>query len=269
MKYTFAAGMVVLAAALAAPSAKALTITTPYTSFSWTQGSTPIRNPSSLTFSTFNSLGAPANAILKNVWYTLASDANGSGAASVGGRIRVNNASSEESALISGATYNMKLQFNNGVQLTKADGATTSISCATSSVDCTQTGTGVTIPDGTASTNGSTDFVLNGVYSGQGSSFGLSGAALSQFQTGSTVSTVNSSLNNYLVAFTGQTTNGDTSFNYNGASINPKAFMSGFVALTYEYDVPAATVPSPLPLVGAAAAFGWSRRMRKRITSAV
>ena len=269
MKHTFAAGLLVLAAALAAPSAKAFTITTPYKSFSWTQGTNPTRNPSSLSFSTFNVLGAPTNAILRNVWYTLASDATGSGSASVGGRIRVNNASSEDPAFISGATYNLKLQFANAVQLTKADGSTTSISCAIPGVDCTQAGTGVTIPDGTATTTGTTDFVLNGAYSGQGNSFGLTGAALSQFQTGSTISTVSGSLNNYFVQFMGQTTNVDTAFNYNGSSINPKAFMSGFVALTYEYDLaPSTATPGPLPLLGAAAGFGWSRRLKKRISSA-
>jgi len=30
---------------------------------------------------------------------------------------------------------------------------------------------------------------------------------------------------------------------------------------------PAAAVPGPLPLLGAGAAFGWSRRLRKRITT--
>jgi MYXO-CTERM domain-containing protein len=30
---------------------------------------------------------------------------------------------------------------------------------------------------------------------------------------------------------------------------------------------PGATVPGPLPLLGAGAAFGWSRRLRKRITT--
>jgi MYXO-CTERM domain-containing protein len=30
---------------------------------------------------------------------------------------------------------------------------------------------------------------------------------------------------------------------------------------------PGATVPGPLPLLGAGAAFGWSRRLRKRIAA--
>jgi len=30
---------------------------------------------------------------------------------------------------------------------------------------------------------------------------------------------------------------------------------------------PSTAVPGPLPLFGAAAAFGWSRRLRKRITA--
>jgi uncharacterized repeat protein (TIGR03803 family) len=34
----------------------------------------------------------------------------------------------------------------------------------------------------------------------------------------------------------------------------------------YEFDpTPGAPVPGPLPLIGAAAAFGWSRRLRRQI----
>jgi hypothetical protein len=271
MKPKFVVGMVVLAAAIAAPSAKALTITTPYQSFSWTQGTTPTRTPSPLTFATFNSLSIPSNAILRNVSYKLAGDSNGSGNASVAGRIRVNNASSPDPATVTEVTYDLKLQFANSVQLTKATQSTTSLSCAitVSNPQCTPSGTSVVIAAETATSTGTTDAVLNGAYSGQSNPFGLSGSALSMFQTGTTISTVNAALNNYFVTFAGVTDNTDTTFNLNSGTLSPKANMFGFIALEYDYDVPAGTgTPGPVPLIGAAAAFGWSRRLKKRISSA-
>ena len=267
--------MVVLAAAIAAPSAKALTVTTSYNQFTWTQGLTPARDPNPLTFQTFNSLLLPPGATLNSVKYKLSSVANpspvnslDSTGASVGGKIRANNSDSDTDSFVSGATYDLKLQFSTG-QLLKPAATTTSISCAIASPGvCSQTGNGVTVGAGLSSTN--TEFVLNGNYAGLSNP--LTGAALTPFLTGSTVSTVNGSINNYVVAFTGQTNNSDTAFNYNSGSISPKAFMTGYIALEYDYSLPpgpAGQVPGPLPLLGAASAFAWSRRMRKRITSAV
>lgn len=74
---------------------------------------------------------------------------------------------------------------------------------------------------------------------------------------------------------------------YNGvgtlSSTNGASFPDVFAALnSLETDVlyagsaktlqsssltPAASVPGPLPLMGAAAAFGWSRRLRRRVGS--
>lgn len=47
--------------------------------------------------------------------------------------------------------------------------------------------------------------------------------------------------------------------------------LSGRISLEYQYegDPEAAAVPAPLPLLGAATAFGYSRRLRQRIKSAV
>jgi hypothetical protein len=274
MNPKFAAGIVVLATAMATPSAKALTVTTGYNQFTWTQGTTPTRTPSPLTFATFNSFNI-AGATLNSVKYKLSSVQNPSPVnsldptgASVGGRIRVNNGTGDSAADVSGATYDLKLQFSTG-QLLKSSGTTTSISCAIVSDDCSQNGTGVTIPANTASGTGSTDFVLNGTYSGLSNP--LTGTALSIFNTGSTVSTSNGAINNYFVTFAGQTTSTEALFSLNGATISPKAFMTGYIALEYDYSlppVPGTTVPGPLPLLGAASAFAWSRRMRKRITSA-
>ena len=59
---------------------------------------------------------------------------------------------------------------------------------------------------------------------------------------------------------------------------NPLLFTNGGAALAvsgsvnvnwlYDYDlIPSASTPGPLPILGAAGALGWSRRMRKRIAS--
>jgi hypothetical protein len=50
-------------------------------------------------------------------------------------------------------------------------------------------------------------------------------------------------------------------------SVISKPYIEGWIAVQYQYDVIPA-VPGPLPLFGAAAAFGWSRRLKKRISSA-
>ena len=49
------------------------------------------------------------------------------------------------------------------------------------------------------------------------------------------------------------------SFNSTGAS---QALFDGTVRVRYEYSY----VPGPLPLLGAGAAFGWTRRLRKKIS---
>jgi hypothetical protein len=47
------------------------------------------------------------------------------------------------------------------------------------------------------------------------------------------------------------------------------AVFSGQVYLTYEYDLGTAKVPAPLPILGAGAAFGFTRKLRRRIQSSV
>lgn len=50
------------------------------------------------------------------------------------------------------------------------------------------------------------------------------------------------------------------------------AQITGKVSVEYRYTydlIPSATTPGPLPLLGAGAAFGWTRRLRKRISATV
>lgn len=55
-----------------------------------------------------------------------------------------------------------------------------------------------------------------------------------------------------------------------GPSAPPNgAELAGLFKVEYQYDydlVPGTAVPGPLPLLGAGAAFGWTRRLRKRIS---
>ena len=52
------------------------------------------------------------------------------------------------------------------------------------------------------------------------------------------------------------------------SSVVSKPYIEGWIAIQYEYEVIPSAVPGPLPLFGVAAAFGWSRRLKKRISSA-
>jgi hypothetical protein len=54
---------------------------------------------------------------------------------------------------------------------------------------------------------------------------------------------------------------------YGGSSVGTKTFQYGLqTRFNYTYDLgPAQSVPGPLPLFGAAAAFGYSRKLRNRI----
>ena len=67
-----------------------------------------------------------------------------------------------------------------------------------------------------------------------------------------------------------------SSATFNGRSLQSEGFLvNGLVGTwtivgtseTINVYVGAASVPGPLPLLGAGAAFGWSRRLRKRIAS--
>ncbi|MEI6029985.1 MAG: choice-of-anchor E domain-containing protein [Synechococcaceae cyanobacterium ELA739] len=55
----------------------------------------------------------------------------------------------------------------------------------------------------------------------------------------------------------------------NGFIGNSALTLSGNVYLTYTYEIPPApgAVPGPIPILGAGAAFGFSRKLRKRIRS--
>ena len=101
----------------------------------------------------------------------------------------------------------------------------------------------------------------SGTYGGTTSSLAANTVALRNYFAGTPT------INSYDVSWV---TTGDP-----GAFFGQNAltFSGSSLYLTYEYDdgqPPAATsVPSPLPLLGAGAAFGFSRKLRRRIKSSV
>lgn len=93
------------------------------------------------------------------------------------------------------------------------------------------------------------------------SSTTLSGAYSGSF---SSVSTPLATQQNYFATGTVTVNNASVAFASSPYGFNPSAapnnpFLTGKLYLQYEY------VPGPLPILGAGAAFGWSRRLRKRI----
>jgi hypothetical protein len=81
----------------------------------------------------------------------------------------------------------------------------------------------------------------------------------------------NPTINNYFTAYTFTTTPVGGAGTVDLPSPLTSILLSGRISLEYQYegDPEVATVPTPLPLLGAAAAFGYSRRLRQRIKSAV
>jgi len=87
------------------------------------------------------------------------------------------------------------------------------------------------------------------------------------------------SINSSWSGFGVSSNNGSANFTGNGIDLGynfdptitgtvvAKPFIMGYIAVQYQYDGPPPPVPGPLPLFGAAAAFGWSRRLKKRISS--
>jgi hypothetical protein len=112
-------------------------------------------------------------------------------------------------------------------------------------------------------------FTVAGTYTGNSVFASLNPLQVAAFTSGTVAST-------YEALFAGGGTALGWDFNVapgtvgTGANQRPTVtpFINGSVALEYEYQVPAgAIVPGPVPLIGAAAAFGWSRRLKKRIAS--
>jgi hypothetical protein len=252
------AGVVLAASVLAPQQAHALVATTQYVPFKIFQN--PAFNvPSNLNFQSFSSLIAPSpNINLTGIGFKIAGAADGTGTAMVGGNPRVSNTSetTDAQAFIS---YAPKFTFKTtGPVLTAGPVTGTTQNANPNPVNCvgTQSCSGMggnMIPSASLRT-----LNLQGTYDGSGGFSSITNA-WSNLPVSSNDGTAN---------FTGTGT--DIAFTFDptiAGSVVAKPFIMGFIAVQYQYS-DASPVPGPLPLFGAAAAFGWSRRLRKRVSSA-
>jgi hypothetical protein len=260
MKFRLLGAGVVLAASVLAPQqAHALVATTQYVPFKIFQNSAN-NIPLNLNFQSFSSLvpGAP-NINLTGIGFKIAGNADGSGTAMVGGNPRVSN-QSETANTQPFIAYAPKFMFKSGQPGSPLAGVVTGapqnanpnpVNCVGSQT-CPGMGGNVIPSDSTRTLN------LQGNYDGFGGF-----ASINNSWSGFGVSSNDGSAN-----FTG--TGADLAFNFDptvAGSVVNKPFIMGFIAVQYQYN-DASPVPGPLPLFGAAAAFGWSRRLRKRVSSA-
>ena len=251
-----ASGFAVSVALLGIQQAEAATVTTAYVPFSYKATSPATTTPLTLSFANFASFGLPGT--LKNVVYKLASDSSGAGNASATGQIRAITDSPDPTTITS-LNYTMNLNFPNAVQLSKPIQSDTNLTAAPPSGTTNNPDGSVTIEAGL-----NKNIVLDSPFSGVSNSWGLQNVNQIGYFTNGNVQT-----NSYAGLFNGVATNMDTTFNAFSTSITAanRGMLSGYIALIYDYEPPAAAVPGPLPILGAAAAFGWTRKIRRRISS--
>ena len=262
------AGLVAAGCFLAPQQAQALSVTTTYVPFKIYQN--PIYNtPTSLSFQNFNSIapGSGSGLTLTGVSYKIAGASNGTGSATADGNPVVTNTNrtGNSQAFISYAPqFNLLANGGNAQSLTggSQNASPNPVNC-NSYEECPGPANlgGNLIPS-----RATRDMDLNGIYRGSPTSFAsLVGAARTAFSSGVITSPTASA--NFSGTGTGMSYTFDPSPD---PGFVEKPYLQGFIALEYQYDnppTPGARVPGPLPLVGAAAAFGWSRRLKNRISS--
>jgi hypothetical protein len=269
MKFRLLGAGVATAASLLVPQqAHALVATTQYVPFKIFQDPALNGPTFPLSFQNFNTTfgGDTSGLTLSGIGFKIAGASDGSGSATVSGNPRTTNQSEvfDNQALIK---YAPQFSFTNGVNATGViTGSSVSanngagVPCV-SIQSCPNMGGGTTIPmDSTRTLN-----LAGNTYAGTG---GFASILMQNAWRGGDVKTA--------------TATGTPSANFSGsgtdmayvfdpslsASVVSKPFIEGWIAVQYQYEVIPSAVPGPLPLFGAAAAFGWSRRLKKRISSA-
>lgn len=243
-------------------AAQALSILTNPVSFTAQQAALAGTSPQ-LTFQNFSSALASANitgpATLEGVRWVIQSSAP----ASADGQVRINRASGAPNP-----TTPVPADITNTVEfsLTNITGSLTGVAGAStlSSLSC------VVVSPATSCTNSLTGtqtktYTIGSSLADFSTTVALSASQVSYFSTGTVTTSSYQSIfadvgNNVTVGFTPTV---------GSLGVTAQPFIAGSVRLEYFYSVPVppgATVPGPLPLLGATAAFSWSRRLRKRLT---
>jgi hypothetical protein len=268
MKFRVLGAGVAIAASLLAPQqAQALVTTTQYVPFKIFQNPALNGPAFPLNFQNFNTAfgGDTSTLNLTGIGFKIAGASDGTGTATVAGNPRVSNQSEDDvnTAFIS---YAPQFSFVNsagnmtGPITGSITNATNPVPCATNQ-SCPNPGGGTTIP--TSSTR--TLNLAGNTYAGTG---GFSSIAMQNaWRTGS----VNTATAGGTPSANFSGTGTDMAYNFDptlSTSVISKPYIEGWIAVQYQYNVIPSAVPGPLPLFGAAAAFGWSRRLKKRISSA-
>ena len=258
-------GVAAAASLLAPQQAHALVATTQYVPFKIFQD--PNLNTPALMFDNFGTaFGGDLNTVnLTGIGFKIAGASDGTGSAIVAGNPRVTN-QSESADNTAAVQYAPKFSFTNGTNTTGAiigsiGSASSPVPCSTTQ-SCPNPGGGTTIPmDSTRTLN-----LAGNTYAGTG---GFASIAMQPDWSTGMVKTATAGATP-TANFSGSGT--DMAYNFDptiSASVISKPYIEGWVAVQYQYNLIPSAVPGPLPLFGAAAAFGWSRRLKKRISSAV
>jgi hypothetical protein len=260
MKFRLLGAGIAIAASLLAPQqARALVATTKYVPFKIYQNDAlnpQINFTEDFAHASGLSVDDLAAANLTGLGFKIAGAVDGSGSATVGGNPRVGNS---DDTLDSIATIDWAPKFIFGKPSTPSVGPITGTTKSVTPVNCVPAQTCGT--PGGSSIPSSSFRILNlmETYAGSGGFASITSA----WKTGIPYS-ISETAN-----FTGEGTPPNLLFNFDpptGGLVADKPFIQGFIAIQYEYTS-GQGVPGPLPLMGAAAAFGWSRRLKKRISS--
>ncbi len=250
-----AVSLAVFTSFAAGTKADALSVTTTAVPFKAIGTPTSSTIPATLNFQNFGSLYSGPGT-LKKVRWVISTDAT------VGGQTRITNQSTTSAItpLASNLTYSLTLTPSIlAAALQGGSQTATSLNCLTTTMPCSNS-----LPAGDEDTSFTRTFNIGGTYQSSSVYASLTPAQVTAFTSG----TVTSS---YDAIFLGGGSN--LAWNFNPtvgtpATVTAQPFINGLIALEYQYELPAAQTPGPLPLVGAAAAFGWSRRLRNRIAVA-
>jgi len=265
------AGVAAAASLLVPQQAHALVATTQYVPFKIFQnpalnGPTPTWP---LTFQNFNAAfgGDTSGLTLSGIGFKIAGASDGSGSATVSGNPRITNQSEDfdNQAFIK---YAPQFSFTNGTNTTGViTGSSVSanngapVPCV-STQSCPTPGGGTTIPMNSTRTLN----LAGNTYAGTSGFASIAGQTAwrgpNSVKTATATGTPSAN-------FSGTGTDMAYVFDPSlSTSVVSKPFIEGWIAVQYQYEVIPSAVPGPLPLFGAAAAFGWSRRLKKRISSA-